>query len=990
MTVKTKFANLTVDYRKMLAVPIQDRVQLARSSAASEIFGNMSPTEIARLFPSFYQKSVPGVAGLLGTGTAATTGYSGGGSSGGQGGKNGGSSGSNGQSKAAPYVPPTVLESLIQGANAKKFGTSSTPGQRKLMDLIASGEGGYNSSNGGTRNGQILYSTNSAMRNGKRLQDMTIGEIEQYMDLPIGHPDRLFAVGKFQLTKTGAWPGAVRELGLKKTDVLTPELQEKMGIYAVMQKRPAVARYIRGESDDIVEAHKQLALEFASIPVPVGMNVEGKYRPAGASAYGSGNRSAHGIDEVQQALMQARQEALAQKNGSDVKVEKLITATPTRPKKKMVLSMGSNDWSDPKNTYKNTVEAISNARKKGYDVVLIPPNGNSPKLKAAYDEVMRAATDTGVTVDRPLEYSGDGIHPNANEYKRLGQQYSGAVVVGDSIAVGIGQHVQDGQTVAKEGISTNMILSSINSPDVASLETEGGSEATATPSVTITPENIGTVEGLDPRIASYVETLNPDQKSQFFSAVNGIGNVDEINQLAKSGLERMGNYNPQQTASVNVSRDIDQDPVAFWQARNPQNAQIADVDIESLRTAMMAAIKLEADESAKGKPKKVEIYGAQSGVRNNPSKAGSKHGINFKEALDVAIYDVDPQTGQKLANRSGAYGNYSNKPNHGGIDPEGFALYHEFGQNQELARIHLDSQGESGYSNWGVRMGELFSDTEHDFMHTDRSAGVDSTTGVSDQANPKGRGSVAEGMSLAAVQELGIDPNSEQGQRLMLGVTERYGDTKQELSEAAFNAYGPKNPHVQTLPDGTTTDAGVEPMIVAQPEPEAPATPAPTQETAEQPELSATPTPEQPAPTPPTEDVPAMAQGGFIPEKDNLSVVKEDTGETVAKINEGEVQGGIKAEGSGVRVESNVSRKADDLVSKIEAQSQPDAEPVKDAQQTQPPLNSNQGSMVSNTPSQSSQHIGHIPYNNTLGQLHGSLSRAYALDRRRFGYGNTQ
>ncbi len=61
------------------------------------------------------------------------------------------------------------------------------------------------------------------------------------------------------------------------------------------------------------------------------------------------------------------------------------------------------------------------------------------------------------------------------------------------------------------------------------------------------------------------------------------------------------------------------------------------------------------------------------------------------------------------------------------------------------------------------------------------------------------------------------------------------------------------------------------------------------------------------------EEAPEMALGGFISEKDNLSVVNA-RGDTLAKINEGELNGGIRADGTGLRVVSNKTRIADDIV----------------------------------------------------------------------------
>lgn len=77
-------------------------------------------------------------------------------------------------------------------------------------------------------------------------------------------------------------------------------------------------------------------------------------------------------------------------------------------------------------------------------------------------------------------------------------------------------------------------------------------------------------------------------------------------------------------------------------------------------------------------------------------------------------------------------------------------------------------------------------------------------------------------------------------------------------------------------------------------------------------------------PAPTTPPPPALAQGGFIPEKDNLSVVNE-SGDTVARINQGELDGGIRKEGTGLRVESNKKRYAEDLIEKND-KSEPQAD----------------------------------------------------------------
>lgn len=54
------FGNLTVDYTRLSRLPARGRSELSRNLRASEIFGNMSPSEIAALFPDYYKKYISG------------------------------------------------------------------------------------------------------------------------------------------------------------------------------------------------------------------------------------------------------------------------------------------------------------------------------------------------------------------------------------------------------------------------------------------------------------------------------------------------------------------------------------------------------------------------------------------------------------------------------------------------------------------------------------------------------------------------------------------------------------------------------------------------------------------------------------------------------------------------------------------------------------------------------------------------------------------
>ena len=201
-------------------------------------------------------------------------------------------------------------ESGSTGSSSGGGGSSSGAGESSgssgkygsLLDFIGSGEGGYNSMNQGTRGNSIVGSTNNASSKlGKNLTDMTIGEImdRQAYLMNRSNPQisdyGIFAAGKYQIIP-GTMPGAVAGAGLSRSDKFTPQNQDKLGMALIMNKRPYVGKYLRGEHNDVQGAMLELAREFASMPDP----------NTGRSLYGSGNRAFHSVDEVREALIKAR------------------------------------------------------------------------------------------------------------------------------------------------------------------------------------------------------------------------------------------------------------------------------------------------------------------------------------------------------------------------------------------------------------------------------------------------------------------------------------------------------------------------------------------------------------------------------------------------------------------------------------------------------------------------------------------------------------
>lgn len=164
---------------------------------------------------------------------------------------------------------------------------SSTP--ETPFDFIASGEAnteGYNTTNNGTRGGKIVAAS------GYNLVDMTVEEVMNLQKGTIASGREIFAAGRYQIIpSTMKW--VVNKMGIDPAKTKFDEkTQDQMAFVLMTEKRPAVGRYIRGESDDIESAMLGLAKEWASFPDP----------RTGKSYYGSGNKAKHSVESVRAML----------------------------------------------------------------------------------------------------------------------------------------------------------------------------------------------------------------------------------------------------------------------------------------------------------------------------------------------------------------------------------------------------------------------------------------------------------------------------------------------------------------------------------------------------------------------------------------------------------------------------------------------------------------------------------------------------------------
>ena len=138
---------------------------------------------------------------------------------------------------------------------------------------------------------------------------MTIAEYLKHGNLKSGDPDKIFAVGKYQIIPK-TMEGLVNKLKLDPAntylDKVTQDLLFNEGL--IKQSRPNVAAYLKGKSDNRDAAILDMAKEFASVGVPY---PAGKATARGESYYaGIGGNKAHNPPEAVGAALDADRKSL--------------------------------------------------------------------------------------------------------------------------------------------------------------------------------------------------------------------------------------------------------------------------------------------------------------------------------------------------------------------------------------------------------------------------------------------------------------------------------------------------------------------------------------------------------------------------------------------------------------------------------------------------------------------------------------------------------
>lgn len=217
---------------------------------------------------------------------------------------------------AKPEVKPPTAEKVIIGAAAV---TGMLAGREALASNISkyeSGKAGYNAYNKGTVGNKMIPSDKPI-----DFSKMTISEYLRRGALETGDPDRLFAVGRYQIIPK-TMRGLIEKLKIdpEKTylDPPTQDLLFTKGLTKALRKQ--VDDYITGKSDDKDAAILELAKEFASVGVPYDMQVGKKQLKKGDSYYSGvgGNKAHNSPEEVGAALDADRAKNLKQDNKTNL------------------------------------------------------------------------------------------------------------------------------------------------------------------------------------------------------------------------------------------------------------------------------------------------------------------------------------------------------------------------------------------------------------------------------------------------------------------------------------------------------------------------------------------------------------------------------------------------------------------------------------------------------------------------------------------------
>jgi len=188
-----------------------------------------------------------------------------------------------------------------------------------LLSFISQGEGGYNAMNQGTRGKKIIGSSNDSSKViGKKLEEMTVGEIMKMQEGSLKTGRKIFAAGRYQIIPS-TMKSIVEKTGIDKNAIFNKETQDKLGM-ALIQSRPKLYDFLTGKSNDVRSAQIDMASEWYSIPHP----------DTGKAIGGGPNKAQHNVESVKKALLSAKNEIASRPiKTENINVAKSETPTAT-------------------------------------------------------------------------------------------------------------------------------------------------------------------------------------------------------------------------------------------------------------------------------------------------------------------------------------------------------------------------------------------------------------------------------------------------------------------------------------------------------------------------------------------------------------------------------------------------------------------------------------------------------------------------------------
>jgi Putative peptidoglycan binding domain len=142
----------------------------------------------------------------------------------------------------------------------------------ELLNLVTRGESGsagYNAYNRGTYRDAQGHNHIRGADGPIDFSTMTVGQVHDAQHANRDDPNRLFAVGRYQVIPQ-TMDGAINALNLDRNQQFTPQVQDRVfNDYLIVDKRPAIHDYITGKPGvSVTDAQRALAQEWASFGDP--------------------------------------------------------------------------------------------------------------------------------------------------------------------------------------------------------------------------------------------------------------------------------------------------------------------------------------------------------------------------------------------------------------------------------------------------------------------------------------------------------------------------------------------------------------------------------------------------------------------------------------------------------------------------------------------------------------------------------------------------